>query len=115
MARNLFFLRGWTVTLVAAVFSLAVARNENLYMLIAYYLIFTFWVSDGYFLSQERLFRALYDQVRLLPNEKINFSMNTTEFYKIPKNTWIHSIFSKTLIAFYTPLLVITIIILFLK
>jgi hypothetical protein len=53
MAGNLFFLRGWTITLIAALLALFAKGNDSIY--IVYFLIvltFVFWVLDGYFLSQ---------------------------------------------------------------
>ena len=60
MAGNLFFIRGWVITLITGLFVLFTKDTNQNYILIAYFLIIIFWVLDGYFLSQERLFRALY-------------------------------------------------------
>src|SRR5215467_8708030 len=80
MAGNSFLLKGWSVTLAAALFALA-AKDANLKLIVlAYYPILVFWVLDGFFLSQERLYRALYDKVRALPEANIDFSMDTREF-----------------------------------
>jgi len=114
MAGNLFFLRGWTITLITGLFALSSKDTSQNYILIAYFLIIIFWILDGYFLSQERLFRALYDQVRMFNENDINFSMNTNEFKKDKKNRWLQSVFSITLLVFYLSLLGITTIIYFL-
>ena len=107
MASNLFFLRGWAITLITGTFALSV-RGTNLdYVFISFFLIFIFWILDGYFLSQERLFRALYDHVRKLDEKDINFSMDTTEYKKDKRNCWLRSMFSITLICFYLPLVAI--------
>lgn len=114
MAGNLFFLRGWTITLITGLFALSAKDTSQNYILIAYFLIIIFWILDGYFLSQERLFRALYDQVRMFNENDINFSMNTNEFKKDKKNRWLQSVFSITPLVFYLSLLGITTIIYFL-
>jgi len=114
MAGNLFFLRGWTITLITGLFALSTKDTSQNYILIAYFLIIIFWILDGYFLSQERLFRALYDEVRMFDEKNINFSMNTNEFKKDKKNRWLQSMFSITLLVFYLSLLGITTIIYFL-
>src|SRR6266852_3616424 len=80
MASNSFLLRGWSVTLAAALFALSAKDTNPKLLAIAYYPILIFWILDGYFLSQERLFRALYDKVRKLPESEIDFSMDTREF-----------------------------------
>ena len=62
---------------------------------------FMFWVLDGYFLSQERKFRSLYDHVRNLEERAINFSMDTEPFKSVSRNTWLGAMFSKTLLIYY--------------
>ena len=72
MAGNLFFLRGWTITLITALLALLVKKGTNPdYIFIVYFLVVIFWILDGYFLSQERLFRDLYNYVRTLLMKKI--------------------------------------------
>jgi len=110
MASNLFFLRGWTITLVAVLLALFVKDNSLEQAMLIIVLILIFWVMDGYFLSQERLFRDLYNKVRNLKEKDINFSMNTNPFKKFKKNSLIYSMFSSTLIIFYLPLIIITLI-----
>lgn len=81
MAGNSFLLKGWSVTLTAAVFALASNKNSHaLLVLIALLPVTMFWWLDGYFLHQERLFRKLYDHVRLQKEEEIDFSMDTSPF-----------------------------------
>ncbi len=113
MAKNLFFLRGWALTLFAGLAALFVKDSNKNYIYIVYYLIVVFWVLDGYFLSQERLFRALYNRVRKLKEEEIDFSMNTKPFQKDDRNSWILSMFSPILLIFYLPLLGLAIIVTF--
>lgn len=107
MAGNLFFLRGWAITLIAALFALFVKETNHAYIFVVYFPVVIFWILDGYFLSQERLFRALYDHVRKLPEKEIDFSMDTVGFQKDDKNSWLYSMFSKTLLCFYIPLILI--------
>ncbi|MFA6423389.1 MAG: hypothetical protein WCW17_02965 [Patescibacteria group bacterium] len=106
MAGNLFFLRGWTITLIGALLALfSKGNNSNFIIYFLIVLTFVFWILDGYFLSQERLFRDLYNHVRKLKEEEIDFSMNTCEYQKLKKNTLIYSMFSPTLLVFYLPLI----------
>ena len=104
MAGNLFFLRGWTITLIAALFAFFVKDANADFIFIVYFPVIIFWVLDGYFLSQERLFRALYNHVRKLDEKEINFSMNTNKYNEDKRNGWLHSMFSSTLLFFYLPL-----------
>jgi len=105
MAGNLFFLKGWAITLIAALFALSAKDTNPKYIFIAYFPILIFWILDGYFLSQERLFRDLYDDVRKRDEKDIDFSMDTREYRKKERNSWIRSMFSPTLLWFYLSLI----------
>lgn len=106
MASNLFLLKGWTVTLIAAMFALAAKESRDLYFLLAYFPTLMFWLLDGYFLSQERRFRSLYEHVTKLDESAIDFSMDTQPFKgSPPRNKWSHALFSPTLLIYYGVLL----------
>ncbi len=74
MAGNLFFLKGWAITLIAALFALSAQNTNQKYIYIAFFPVVIFWILDGYFLSRERQFRDLYDDVRVLDEGEIDFS-----------------------------------------
>jgi len=114
MAGNLFFLKGWAITLITALFALATSNANEKYVFIAYLILIMFWVLDGYFLSQERLFRALYNYVAKLEEKDVNFSMNRDEYKKDKNNSWLYSIFSPTLACFYMTLIIIMLLITYL-
>ena len=79
---------------------------------LAYFPAIAFWCLDGYFLWQERLFRALYDHVRLLDENEIDFSMNVSEA-NVESVTWFDAFLSKTLFMFHGVILVAIIIVMF--
>lgn len=106
MAGNSFLLKGWSVTLAAALFALSAKDTNPKLIPVAYYPVLAFWVLDGYFLSQERKFRALYDKVSSMREIEIDFSMNTNEFNK-GRNTWAASALSTTLLLFYGTVLLV--------
>lgn len=115
MASNLFFLRGWSITLITALLALfakGTSFGYVIYFLIV--LIFVFWILDGFFLSHERLYKDLYNHVRKLKEGQIDFSMDTSEYKKYKKNTLIYSMFSFTLLVFYLPLMASAIVIAYL-
>ncbi len=114
MAGNLFFLRGWTITLIAALFAFFVKDANADFIFVVYFPVIIFWILDGYFLSQERLFRALYNHVRKLDEKEIDFSMNTGDYKKDEGNSWICSMFSTTLLFFYLPLVAIMLLVTYL-
>lgn len=100
MASNSFLLKGWSVTLVAALFALAAKDSDKKYIVVAYFPVLVFWILDAYFLSQERRFRNLYDAVRVKKEDEIDFSMDTKAFVD-GKAGWTAAFFSKTLLIFY--------------
>ena len=88
MAGNSFMIKGWSVTLVVALFALAAANTNELFVYLAYFPVFMFWALDAYFLRQERLFRKLYDHVRVAESGSVDFSMNTKPFEENVDGTW---------------------------
>lgn len=106
MAANSFLLKAWSVTLVVAIFALSINENTKDYIVIAYLPVGMFWLLDGYYLHQERLFRKLYDKVRELDEETIDFSLNTTSV-KHSVASWPRTTFSKTLSLFYGAIMVV--------
>lgn len=113
MAGNLFLLKGWTITLIAALFALSAKDSNQAYVLIAYFPALVFWILDGYFLSQERRFRALYDHVRKLDESQIDFSMDTSPFKNETRNSWGGAMLSRTLVMYYGALALIMLGLLF--
>lgn len=115
MASNSFILKGWAVTLVAGVFALVGNDNENIYNIIAYIPIIVFWGLDSFYLLQERLYRGLYEKVRLLDNSDIDFSMKATEVeFGSEVNNLFSCIISETELYFYFPMATVcTVVIIF--
>lgn len=106
MARCSFLLRGWAVTLVSAIFALAAKDANTNFVLIAYFPVISFWILDGYYLYQERLFRALYDDVANKEENAVDFKMDTTKYDgKTWKNSWVGSILSVTCLVFNIPII----------
>lgn len=93
-------MKGWTITLVAGTFVLSGKDANKLYIVLAYFPSIMFWAMDAYFVSQERLFRCLYDQARLQALNKIDYSMDVTSF-KNRQNSWGAAFLSLTLLVFY--------------
>ena len=105
MANNSFMLKGWAVTLVAGIFVLAGKDTDKLYFLVAYIPVIVFWGLDSYYLLQERLYRGLYEKVRLSEESEIDFSLRVTkEEFGNEKNKFIFCVVSITELWFYFPL-----------
>jgi hypothetical protein len=110
MASNSFFLKGWSVTLLSAI--LAIAVKDNLYRMIwiAFLPVSMFWMLDGYFLRQERLYRKLWDHIRAEDQDiATDFSMGTGEVSP-QVASWLRVSFSKTLLIFHGTLLVVLVV-----
>ena len=105
LASDSFRLKGWAVVLIAALFVLLVGEGRIELASIAMVPVLLFWGLDGYFLWQERLFRALYDHVRTLQDGDVDFSMKTNAFRTGWNRTWIATTLSITLILFYGALI----------
>ena len=111
MASNSFSLKGWAVTLVAAIFALTWANVSRGFLLIALIPIFAFWALDAYYLNLERKNRKLYDKVRKLDEAEIDFSMNASLPELQDQTTRYWSCFwSKTEVRFYLPLIFVVLI-----
>ncbi len=109
MNSNSFLIKGWMVTLTSALFALATKEANIKFALISYIAIPAFWLLDGYYLSRERQYRSLYNEVRTKPDT--DFSMDASEFDK-GHNRWVPATFSNTLLVFYPLVIIITLIIL---
>lgn len=105
LADNSFRLKQWSVFLAAAILALLSQQSAPIGWagFIPLIPVLVFWGLDGYFLWQERLYRKLYDQVRILNENEIDFSMNTYRFQTNPKPffQWLCATLSKTLFPFY--------------
>ncbi len=108
---NSFMLKGWLVTIVAALFVLF-NEGKNIEVL-AYFcplVSILFWILDAFFISTERGYRDLYDHVRLLKEGKIDFSMDYKSHSK-KGSGFTTSLFSSTLLLFYPLLICVSIFI----
>ena len=110
LASDSFRMKGWSVVLVAALFVLLAREGRIDFLYIGLVPVLFFWGLDGYFLWQERLFRALYDHVRGLDESAVDFSMDTSAFRTEWKYIWIGATLSITLILFYGALLAVIVL-----
>lgn len=114
LGRNSFLLKSWSMTILVASMVLVVRENlqnsymvliarenlQNSYLVLVLFLpIVGFWILDGYFLWQERLFRYVYDDIR--EQTDTNFKMDLDKHKGKPKSSWISAIFSVPSIIFY--------------
>lgn len=106
MASNSFLLKGWSLTLVAALGALSAEKTNPLFIGVAAVPCIVFWGLDGYFLHQERLYRRHYDEVRVKKPEDIDFSMRPSQEVIKREESWFGVCWSHTLRAFHGAVLV---------
>ncbi len=63
MNTNSFQIKGWAVTLVSATLALYASTKNDCFILVGVFPSLIFWFLDAYYLTQERKFRGLYDDV----------------------------------------------------
>ena len=100
MAGNSFLLRGWSITLVIGIFTLASQTYKPIYFWIALFITIIFWALDAYYLFQERKFRCLYDEVRMKNSTDIDFSMALRKNH-CEKCRWSSAVRSPVFLIFY--------------
>lgn len=110
MGQNSFLIKGWTVTLVSALFALAAKDTDHRFVIIAYFPTAIFWFLDSYYLYQERLFRKVYDHVR--KQTVADYSLSTKDFDK-GFSDWASAALSKTIILFYGIIFLTLLIVMF--
>ena len=113
MAQCSFLLKGWSVILLSGLFALAAKETNPLFVYLAYLPVIAFWILDGYYLYQERLYRKLYGEVRQTSPQDINFAMNVSRFKGQNKATWLKSILSITMLLFHGILTLTVIVVMF--
>ena len=111
MAANSFLLKGWAVTLVAALFALASVDSRQEFAYLALLPAITFWGLDAYYLRQERLFRELYKGVWSTSPGSLKdiFSMDTKPYESKVHSLWA-TIRTPTLSAFHGAIVVAVVI-----
>ena len=99
LGSNSFLLKGWSMTIIVTTMVL-IARYDlqHPYLILSLIIpILGFWILDGYFLWQEKLFREIYDEVRC--QSDTDFKMDVMKH--TPKCSWVSAMFSVTLVIFY--------------
>jgi hypothetical protein len=105
LGSNSFLVKGWAITVSGAFIGFAVTETKWGLALVSLVPTLLFWGLDGYYLRYERIFRALYNDVRT--KDIAPFSMDVTGVINShPTLTWKCVFFSITLNLFYGLLIV---------
>ena len=112
MGQNSFLLKGWSITLIAALFALAAQGANKQFVLIAYFPAFMFWLLDGFFLHQERLFRKPYEKVASNEIPSDMYTLNTSLVVG-DADRFLSIVLSKTLLLFHGCIIVAVLFVMF--
>ena len=113
MNTNSFQIKGITATIISALLAISLSEKNIDFLIISIFPIIIFWLLDSYYLSQERKFIGLYnDIINDQENKYKIFKMDISK-YKSGKFQFINVLLSKTIIGFYFVTLCIIIIIYF--
>ena len=110
MNTNSFQIKGMSITITAALLALTASDYNILYVSIVYFSLFIFWGLDACYLSQEKGYRELYEEVRELTEEQIDFNLKLKKEYTEGTNSWSHTLFNKTIWSLYSLQAVITLV-----
>ncbi len=97
MNTNSFQIKGMSITITAALLALTASDYNILYVSIVYFSLFIFWGLDAYYLSQEKGYRELYEEVRGLTEDNIDFNLKLKKEYTEGTNSWNHTLLNKTI------------------
>jgi len=115
MAKNCFQLKGWAMTLVAAISALSSQGSDKKFIILAFVPILGFWTLDSFYLQQERKYKLLYKNIAAKKDENIDFNMDTSLAEGTVKETkrlcFFNCMFSVSEIWFY-PIIAVAIIVL---
>ena len=97
MNSNSFQIKNWAITIIAAFLALYASGSNPEYILAAIVPTLVFWLLDAYYLQQERMFRALYNDVAT-ERRAADFRMPINEY---GQSFW-STFFSRTIWVLYS-------------
>ena len=115
MSANSFHIKGWMITIVSALLAIFATTKNADFVLVAIFPTAIFWLLDAYYLTQERKFRGLYNDVAGvtdIPEPVKSFEMSTKAYKKGEYSYW--DVFrSKTILPLHL-FLIIALVVLYL-
>lgn len=95
MAQNAFYVKGWSITLVAVVLALGdddlLSTAERPYLLGLILVVWlAFWYLDAYFLRLERMYRKLYEYVVANKDapKRLRYNLNVKPYVADTPTEW---------------------------
>ncbi len=102
MAGNSFLMKGWTVTLVAALLALAAKDANRNFVFVGFLPAICFWGLDAYYLRQERIFRALYNAC-ILPDTAVPMFSMDAKLVKGSVAGWLETLCAFVIFFYHAP------------
>ena len=110
MASNSFLLKGWSITVTTAFLALSAKDPNPFFAIIPLFPAIAFWGLDAYYLRQERLYRKLYNDLRLGEEEENKpvqrITLSTTQYVEMVPS-WIRTLVAPVVIAVHGSVLAI--------
>jgi len=106
-----FQIKGWTITIASAILALYASTKNHNFVLVAILPVLIFWFLDAYYLTQERKFRGLYNDVAGVtenPKEIKLFAIRP-DLYTGGKYSYWNVFGSTTILRLYLPMVLILI------
>ncbi|MEY2665799.1 MAG: hypothetical protein RLZZ480_904 [Candidatus Parcubacteria bacterium] len=114
MGGNSFLLKGWSISIITALVGFALTsdseKDRAVLLIIAMVLVLMFWLLDSYYLSQERMYRGLFGEVRKKNEDQIDYSLDARH-HNTGYNTWTSAMTSHVFLIFYVPVLLILLLV----
>ena len=107
LSSNTFLFKGWSITIIGAVFTAMITTNNNGFLWLILGIVLMFWAIDAYYLMLERGYRKLYEQVAETSSEKIDYGMNIGQFINF--SAWLEALRRPVLLLFYGVILIIVV------
>ncbi|MCS3458458.1 hypothetical protein [Aeromonas sp. BIGb0445] len=98
LAGNSFMIKGWSITLISALFAISAKESHQEFVLLAYFPAIIFWGLDGFYLGMERRFVAMYTAT--VQGTVPSYEINPHSFTSDKANMW-SALFSRTLLLFH--------------
>lgn len=115
MSSNSFLIKGWSLTILGGLITVYLANINKpmsyLILLLCLFFCLIFWISDTFYLREERCFRSLYEIVRKKDEENVDFSMNPIK----SKENFLRCMFRPIFLMSYLPIFIIIILAIIIK
>lgn len=106
LSNHSFLIKGWSVSLLTALYALATYQSNDSYIIITYYPLVIFWLLDSYYLHLERVFRDLYEKA--INNELNDYVIDKQDSEKNSFKEYLKCLFSISIWPLYLVSMTVT-------